>query len=125
MQQVIRTTHDKRAKLEVSPHYTDARFKKAQTVFGDVDDGYGHKDLSYVYSDRLAQWDNKKYRAAFEKAKESDCPPQSCSYYEVMLSHYYDKEIKIKHIVSGVNFGNGYPYNVFGYEYEEAPNPSK
>lgn len=103
-------TFDKNRPLHTSPHYTDDRFKKEQTVFGEEQSG-----LAYDYSDRLWQWDSDKAKEALEVAKNSGEVKSSAAYYEVYLSHYFGKPVEIGHIIAGVGRSNGYPYCVFGY----------
>jgi len=97
-------------KLETSPHYSDSRFKKEQTVFGKASPGLG-----YDYSDRLWQWDYEKSKEAFAEADKSGKTKNSANYYDVYLSHYFGKKIRVEHILAGVNASSGYPYAVFGY----------
>lgn len=111
------TTLNKNARLNTSPHYTDERFDKEQTVYGQLAESpHGHKHLEYVYSDRLWQWDYGKAKLSLEVANESEENPTSCKWYEVYLSAYLDKEIEIDHILAGVNRSSGYPYCVLGYK---------
>lgn len=107
---VFPTTFDKKAKLHTDPHYTDKRFKHEQTIFGAAED-----DLHYDYSDRIRDWHYDKTKESAKKASALETP-QTCAWYEVYLSACFDKEVEIKHIVAGVNRGNGYPYLVFGYK---------
>ena len=107
---VYPATFDKNKVLETSPHYTDHRFKKPQTVFGQEEDGIG-----YDYSDQLWEWDYNKAEESAKIANESGALPRTCLWYEVYLSAYFGRSIEIVHIISGVNVGNGYPYCVFGY----------
>ncbi len=96
--------------LETAPHYSDSRFDKEQTVFGKAVPG-----LIYEYSDRLWQWDYDKSKEAFAEADKSGKTKNSANYYDVYLSHYFGKKIRVEHIMAGVNVSNGYPYAVFGY----------
>lgn len=108
---LTRGTFDKNKVLNTQPRYTDDRFKEAQTVFGKKGKG-----LDYVYSDRLWQWDYDKSEEATKIANANDLKSRTCLWYECYLSAYLDKEIEIKHILSGVNVSNGYPYYVLGYK---------
>lgn len=96
------------------PHYTDTRFKTAQTVYGCQKNG-----LMYEYDDRLQQWDNDKHQESVEVAKNSDAESKTARWFEVYLSHYHHKPVELCHIMSGVNLGNGYPYVIFGFKYIE------
>jgi len=110
------TTYDQKQPLETSPHYSDPRFKKEQTVFGKpANDSRGHPHLHYDYSDRLWEWNPEKAELARETANKKSVPAQSCLYYQTYLSAYYGKLLIIEHIIAGVNRSNGYPYIVFGY----------
>ncbi len=108
------TTFDKNAALETEPHYSDHRFKKERTVFGEAVEG-----LHYDYSDRIWEWDRDKAKAAAKKANNSGADPRTCRWYEAYLSSFFEKPVEISHIVSGVNHSNGYPYCIFGYRYGE------
>jgi len=98
--------------LYTCPHYTDKRFNQAQTVFGAEED-----NLHYDYSDRLVQWDSKKSAAAVDAANESGAVKRSAEWYEKYLTAYCEKPVELKHVLAGVNWGNGYPYTVFGYRF--------
>ncbi len=110
------TTLDRHAQLKLHPHYSDDRFRKERTVFGhEPTDSFGHKGLTYNYSDRLVQWDATKHGAAWSKAQESKAPRDSALFLEAYLSAYYSKPIEVVHVVAGVNHSNGYPYWVVGW----------
>jgi len=117
------TTFNKNTPLKTSPHYSDKRFEQEQTVFG-KQSRYGHKHLSYDYSDRLWQWDPDKAEQSGKSANESGAPLSSCKWYEAYLSAYHDRTIVIEHIIAGVNRSNGHPYCVFGYRKVSDENPS-
>lgn len=103
---------DKDLPLETTPHY----FKKEQTVFGETPNSqFAHTHLNYDYSDRIREWNYDKAAKSVEAANESDAIPKSCRWYEVYLSAYFNRSIKIEHIIAGVNQSTGYPYQVFGY----------
>ena len=108
-------TTDRRGEpLELSPHYRDLRFgHEARTVFGP--DGDLVRGLSYVYSDRLVQWDNNKADRAWQTALDSGATPKSADFIQAYLSAYYDRPVIVEHILAGVNVSNGYPYWVAGY----------
>jgi hypothetical protein len=80
------------------------------TVFGEK-----AKDLTYDYSDHLMLSNFTKWENSVKQA-ESKAPKNSCSWYEVILSNYYDKPITIEHILFGMDQSNGYVYQVFGYK---------
>ena len=110
------TTFDKAKPLKTSPHYSDKRFEQEQTVFGKPSRSrYGHKHLSYDYSDRLWQWDYDKAEQSAKCANEGGATLNSCRWYEAYLSAYFGRAITIEQIVAGVNRSNGFPYCVFGY----------
>lgn len=104
------STDRKDVVLNTLPHYTDIRFKEAQSVFGEE-----VENISYDYSDRLAQWDFKKHERAIKAANDSGLSPRTCLWYEKYLSVYFDREIEIHHILAGWNWATGYSYQVFGY----------
>lgn len=106
----------------ISPHYTDNRFNKEQTVF--LAPGYHTvssfgcdvvKEASYEYSDRLWQWDYETSEKAWKEASEK-FPKNSAALFEEYLRRYYkNPDLELVHIIAGVNRGNGYPYRVYGY----------
>lgn len=109
------TTNDKTVELELDPHYSDRRFYEEQTVFGSGD-GAKH----YQYSGRMAEWDYAKHKQAWAESGSAGLGKATAARIEDYLRRYYDNQtIVIRHIVSGVNLGNGYPYNVFGYSKQE------
>lgn len=115
-----------------SCHYSDDRYKHAQTVFGRRRDG-----LSYDYSDRFPQWDSEKWREGHDKAKEmadrGEIVMGSVRYYEIVLSYFHNAvemisvdpadltkfrtnpTVSIEHVLIGFNWSNGFSYQVYGY----------
>jgi len=112
---------------DLYPHYSDRRFTErsgGMTVF--LAEGKKmHKEhgtdfvegASYEYSDRLVQWNGPdKCEEAAKKAKAVAGNVDSAQYYEEYLRILLNNpKLDLVHIVSGVNRGNGYPYQVFGY----------
>ena len=91
----IQTTFDKDEVLHnTDPHYTDERFGHAQVIFG-----RDAKGLEYVYSDRLYEWDYHKAERAVQVANASEAKPRTCRWYEIYLSAYFEKPIKIGCII--------------------------
>ena len=118
----MRHIQDTNTALQTHPHYTDTRFKTAQTVFCSEPEKIKRqfdKDfiegLQYEYLDRIYQWDNDKARAAEQKAKESKFTRGSAQWYEVFLSEYFEKPIELVHVIAGVQVFNGYPWCAFGF----------
>jgi bisphosphoglycerate-dependent phosphoglycerate mutase len=72
-----------------------------------------------VYSDRMYQWDHKKYEGCI-KAIWTDCrqhfSDSNPKDIESFLSLYFDKKIKLTAIMEGCNVSNGYPYWIFFFE---------
>ena len=106
------STQARNVPLYTQPHYTEDDFKNAQLVFGN-DQIVG---LSWDYSDRLQEWNYQKNEDAWTKAKESGCVARSADFYQVYLSEYYNKPIRLYAVMAGVNCSNGYPYAVFGHK---------
>ena len=106
----------------LSPHYSDNNFKKPQTLWTKninklkkENDVVCYDKASYVYSDRLYQYDYDKTTSSFEKAKE-EFKVNTPKYFESFLRHYYDdNKLELVHILSGFNLSNGYPYLVYGF----------
>lgn len=99
---------------DLSPHYTNQRFAKPQTVWGAEEKG-----ISYDYSDRLWQWDYNKAKSAVEAANNA-ATRNTAKWCQTFLSHYHGKPVQLRHIMAGFNLGNGYPYQIFGYRFVEA-----
>ena len=117
MREIPLTTDRRGVPLALYPHYRDRRWgHDARTVFGpDRGPEDGIKGLSYVYSDRLRQWDYQKADRAWQTAIDSGATPNSADFIQAYLSAYYDRPLIVEHILSGVNVSNGYPYWVAGY----------
>jgi len=78
-----------------------------------------HGNCSAVYSDRLWDWDFKKYNRCCKEVWNnegqyfSNRSPESI---ERFLRLYNDKpDLKLVKISEGCNVGNGYPYWIFWY----------
>ena len=97
----------------ISPHYTNPRFKTARTVWGAEEEG-----LSYDYSDRLWEWDYDKAKAASQSASAT-AKRGTAQWFQDYLSAYYGEPVELCYIMAGFNLGNGYPYQVFGYRFAE------
>lgn len=76
------------------------------------------KNSSAVYSDRLYQWDSKKFNECCEKVGQIGQYFHSTSRPKIQefLSLYFEKEIKLTAIIQGCNQSSGFPYWVFCYE---------
>jgi hypothetical protein len=96
---------------DLNPHYSNDRFKKPQTIFGEEEKG-----LWYDYSDRLISWYWDNQGVARDKANESGHARNSVNWLEVWMEGLCGKKVTIHHVVSGVNHSNGYPYFVLGYK---------
>jgi len=100
---------DKSVKLP-SCHYTDERFRNAQTIFG-----RRKKRGGYSYDDRFPQQNYDKWQAAHKHAASLDVADGSVFYYEAVLSYFLDKETVIDHVLTGFNWSSGYSFYVFGH----------
>lgn len=114
-------TPNTEVELETHPHYTDHRFRHPRTVFcaepenlKENESGPFIKGCTYDYSDRIEEWDRDKARKAREAATEKGHLRNSAKWYEFYLSYIYGEEVKLIHIVAGINHSNGWPYCVFG-----------
>jgi hypothetical protein len=111
---------DNRTSQLPSCHYTDERFRDAQTIFG-----RRHKRGGYDYSDRYPMWDSQRgtnrwdegHKLAQAESEKDDCnwSSGSVTYYEMVLSHFHQKKTHIDHVLTGFNWSSGYSYLVFGY----------
>lgn len=102
---------DEDAPIHDLPHYTEKIFKEAQTIFGEKEDG-----LNSVCSDRLNQWDHKKYKEAEKKANKEVTDSHTARWHRALLTAYYGTEILLKHIQAAVNTSNGGSYLVYGFK---------
>ena len=69
-----------------------------------------------IYSDRMRQWDSKKFHACHEHVFGNDSDYFDCrnpDLIEQFLREYFDCELTLTGIEAGCNFSNGYPYWVF------------
>jgi hypothetical protein len=107
-------TADMDQTIHCNPHYTDDHYKHPQTIFGKEEKG-----LEYAYSDRLYQWDHIKEAEARNVANSSKAKRDTARWFQIYLTAYFGKPVILKHILAGVNWGNGYPYQVFGYKFED------
>lgn len=83
---IVKTKTDN---LNSYPHYSDSYFKEGRTIYGEE-----NESLSYVYSDRLYQWDHEKASESWEKAIEKYGDEDTVRKYEFYLSGYYDKPLR-------------------------------
>lgn len=63
---------DLRSRIDDCPHYTDERYSGGKThiVFGDDSD----KTMSYIYDDRMREWDHEKSQRAWKAVTGHDPP---------------------------------------------------
>ena len=114
--------------LSLSPHYTDKRFLRSQSVYCDpkwrarLPTLYrtGLPGLRYDYDDRLQEWDYGKFRAAVEVANDAT-PRHSARWLSALISHFRGRTCIVEHVVAGVNQWSGYPWWCAGWREEAAP----
>jgi hypothetical protein len=102
------------------PHYTDDRFKDAQTVYlaqGHTLTGEYVKGAAYNYSDRYRSWfSDELYTGGWEAARKVDKDRSTAASIEAFLRHVHqDPDLKLVHIMAGFNVSNGYDYQVYGF----------
>ena len=103
--------------LDTHTHWAD---KRTRTIYGHEENG-----LSYMYSDRLHEWDSDKCSRAEEYAALV-AKHRTPAYFTALLSYYHDGAVvDLRHIVAGANWATGYPYLVYGYKYEPKPEDAK
>ena len=109
---VFHAVQDRDVPLKLSPHYRHdmPMFEQEQVVFGKREDG-----LYWEYSDRLWEWDRKKAEDSWKIASEAGHVKGSANAIQAYLSAYFGKPVDLVCVISGVNRGNGYPYNVYGF----------
>lgn len=94
-----------------NPHYTKKHFRQAQTIWGEES-----KDLDYAHSDCILQWDYNKAQEAQEVATQK-AKPKTARWYQEYLAAYFDKPVELRHILAGVDPGNGLSYRIYGYKF--------
>ncbi len=83
--------------------------------------GVDSDNLEHAYSDRLGQSNSERERFA-AKLSHSLHPAYSAARYELYLSVYFGQPILLKHVKGGINEGNGFPYQRFGFHRSDNPN---
>jgi len=96
------------------PSYTDARFKKMQTLFGKED-----KEFRYEYDDRLIMWDYDAHERGIEGGKSSNKIERSVDWIEAYLSAYYEKPVVVGFVEGMANLSSGFPVYVYGFKFKE------
>lgn len=131
MRSVPMTTSSMVRISNLNPHYTDERYRHAQTVYlaAGCKLSQGHSEYvqgaEYVYSDRLREWDWNKAEAARKAAREQYPDYDTAACLEAYLRLYYDKpHLALVHIMAGFNWATGYPYQVFGILLDGKPDLS-
>lgn len=80
------------------------------------------EDDSWVYSDRMMEWDWAKFNRCVKEIWHDES--QYFSHrkpkdIERFLSMYHDKEVHLTAVLQGCNVSNGYPYWVFAFRVNE------
>lgn len=103
---------NKETQITLHPHYSNSRFagRGEVEIWGRKTEG-----LSYVYSDRLWQWDYKKAGDA-QKHANDNAPQSTAAWIEAYLSHYEGQPVEVCHIYAGVFPHSGYSYWCAGYK---------
>lgn len=88
--------------------------------------GEQQKGCEAVYSDRLAQWDNDKAKAAGAAIADLNCRyghwgKEGTSKY---LSAYFGKPVEAVAVAEGCNVSSGYPYWIFWFRDASPLSPS-
>jgi hypothetical protein len=100
----------------LSPHYTNTNFRYPQTVYRRPNIVENDPKLCYDYDDRLYDWDYKKAEKTYKQAEKEIGNTNTARFFSAWLSKYHGKVIIVQHIMTGYNWGNGYPYRIFGYD---------
>lgn len=82
-------------------------------------DDFNKERCHAVYSDRLHQWDYKKYDRCCQEVFKNEGQmfgQRDPKDIEKFLSLYLDKEIKLTAVMQGCNQSSGFPYWIFFYE---------
>lgn len=129
---MVYTTKAGEAIPHLRPHYSNQYFATARTVY--LAEGYkaksdGRNDYAkgaeYNYSDRLWQWDYDKAKKSWEIAKARGLVANSAAEIEAYLTAYYDRQLKLVHVLAGFNVSNGYDYQVYGVIFEKDESPQE
>ncbi len=92
-------------------HYSESNVEE-RTVFGERNDG-----LFYNYDDRLYGWNHERWSKGLKLAGEQ-VEKNTARYFEIALNYFHEVEdVNLRHVLLGLNRGNGYHYLVFGYTY--------
>ena len=86
------------------------------------DETFSKDKNSAVYSDRLYQWDSKKYNKCCEEIFQNQVQrfdQRNPERIEKFLCMYFDTKIKLTSIVQGCNLSSGFPYWIFFYDQQE------
>jgi hypothetical protein len=128
------TTTDLDAEIPIddfSPSYRDSRFRKTNSfptqyleqdlfrVAGDAPPG-----LAYEYSDRLANADRDKHKAAADMASQKcpivergDTKYRKPRWYQEYLRAIMEESVDLKRIIVGIN-DDGNSYRVYGFTHQ-------
>lgn len=72
--------------------------------------------VRYIYSYSLKIWDYEKSIEAWQAALAANLTPETGRFLEHYLQVYFSqKELKLVHVLAGMDTLDGYPYQVFGY----------
>jgi hypothetical protein len=79
--------------------------------------GSAEKGCEVVYSDRLAQWDSEKSKAALAAVADENCRYGywSTAGTSKYLTAYFGKPIEAVAVAEGCNVSSGYPYWIFWF----------
>lgn len=98
-----------------------ASYPYSYSTFVQYRNGENSEVKSCAYSDRLFQWDTKKYNSLCEKHFGNTgqyFSRRNPSTIESFLRDYFDnQELRLIVIQEGCNVSNGYPFWVFHYSY--------
>ena len=79
-----------------------------------------HKEKSHaVYSDRLQQWNSKKYSECWKEVSTGEdiyAANKNPNKINRLLNLYFGYEVKLTAILQGCNASSGFPYWVYIYE---------
>jgi hypothetical protein len=99
----------------LTPHYTDERYRYPQTVYRAPNVKRDDSSLGYEYDDRLWEWNYKKAEESSDAAKKEVGNNNTVMFFSNFLTRYFGKVIVVKHIMVGWNWSNGFSYKIFGY----------
>lgn len=92
-------------------HYSDPAYDgDGAVIFGKNRNG-----LSFVYDDRLRQWDYDKHKMSWAIAVENHSKNTAARIERYLQEYFDDPFLEIEVIITGTRPFDGYPWYAYGY----------